>query len=895
MFATAASFSILDAQRLARPIDGRAKMVLRGSHNPRIDSLTSEGPVDDAMRIRGITLRFQPTGAQSAELERLLDEQQDPNSPLYHAWFTPEEYGRRFGLTTNDVTRVADWIAAQGFHVDYMPKSRTYISFSGTAAQVRAAFDTEVHRYTWHGRQHFANVRDVAIPVDLESIVYPPTGLDDFGPEGRITVTPRFTYDDGSHAITPGDLSVIYNLAPLYKKGINGAGQKIVVAGRSSLKLDDVRGFREAAGLPPSEPKLVLTPGSREPGYNDAAIEAIMDVDFAGGAAPGATILYVYGEDAAVLDPVQYAVDQNLAPVITYSYGLCEARQSGWPLYRNVAQQATAQGITWVASSGDAGAAGCESQDEDRAGASGLAVQVPASLPEVTGVGGAEFAEGAGRYWSPTYNDDGSSALSYIPEKAWNDTSQGGLLTASGGGVSTLFARPNWQIASALPADNARHVPDLAFTASAQHDPYLIFNDGDVLQVGGTSAATPFFAGVVALLNQYVVTSGGQPRPGLGNINPRLYQLAQTTRGVFHDITSGNNIVPCKTGTKDCTKDQYGYTAGPGYDSVTGLGSLDAANFVENWAVIKSTPTSGSAVVPSVEPSPVYEQTPDADGFGWFYTVRLTETAGAPTRVTAFSVDDYDLSDYIGDWFGSASLPANGSVSVDLRSKDQAVPSNHVFAFAGVDNSGQKWAKQVTVSFLGPKPRNGPAMSLTSDPAVVLKIGKGDPDCAPDHPYSQTLYLRELNGAAVKLTKFIAGGYDYSDWIGNWFGSQTLPASGTLQAKLCWQLTSVPVTLDYEMDGVDDSGRTVQATLTVQFTDPLGQKSGALFEEKPVARSSWPGRKPGTVTPRVETWRRAATHQTPSGMTVGIRPTIGSASASLVDGVPIAPAAKIMQ
>src|SRR5262249_43384487 len=161
----------------------------------------------------------------------------DPTSPLFHAWLTPEEYGRRFGLSTNDVTKVADWIAAQGFQVDYIPKSRTYISFSGTAAQVRAAFDTEVHRYTWHGRQHFANVRDVAIPVDLEAIVYPPTGLDDFGPERRLHVTPQFTYDDGSHAITPGDLSVIYNLAPLYKKGINGAGQKIVVAGRSSLKL----------------------------------------------------------------------------------------------------------------------------------------------------------------------------------------------------------------------------------------------------------------------------------------------------------------------------------------------------------------------------------------------------------------------------------------------------------------------------------------------------------------------------------------------------------------------------------------------------------------------------------------------------------------------------------
>jgi hypothetical protein len=196
-----------------------------------------------------------------------------------------------------------------------------------------------------------------------------------------------------------------------------------------------------------------------------------------------------------------------------------------------------------------------------------------------------------------------------------------------------------------------------------------------------------------------------------------------------------------------------------------------------------------------VEPSPVYQQAPDADGYGWYYTVKLTETGVAPTTITSFSMDDYDLSDYIADWFGSTTLPANGSVSVDLRSKNLDVTSDHVFAFAGVDASGQRWQKQITVSFLGPKPSNtGAIMSLSSDPAAVVKVGKGDLARAPDHPYGQTLYLKERNGAAVNLTKFVAGGNDYTNWIASWFGSQTLPAAGTLQAKLCWQLTSVPVT-----------------------------------------------------------------------------------------------------
>src|SRR5262249_38171794 len=162
-----------------------------------------------------------------------------------------------------------------------------------------------------------------------------------------------------------------------------------------------------------------------------------------------------------------------------------------------------------------------------------------------------------------------------------------------------------------VPNDNARHIPDIAFTASGVHDPYLIIHLGDVIETGGTSAGTPFFAGALALLNQYVVNNGIQTRPGLGNINPRLYQLAQTTSAVFHDVTGGNNIVPCKAGTTDCANGKYGYNAGPGYDHVTGLGSIDIANLVDNWSASKSTPKGASAVVVSVEPSPVYQQAPD--------------------------------------------------------------------------------------------------------------------------------------------------------------------------------------------------------------------------------------------------------------------------------------------
>jgi hypothetical protein len=883
-FAAGAQLCVLRAQRLPKRIDSRAKTILRGSRNPRIDTLVSNGPVEDTMRIPGMTFRFQPTYAQSVELERLLDDQQNPASPLYHVWLTPEEYGRRFGLSSDDFTKVADWIVGQGFQIDAVAKSRTYLSFSGTAAQVRDTFGTELHGYILNGKTHFANVREIAIPTDLEPLVYALEGLDDFQEPRGVRYQPRANSASGRHAVTPGDLAVIYNVAPLYRKGIDGAGQKIVVTGQSALNMQDVRDFRSAAGLPPSEPKVLLMPGGKDPGFTDALGEALLDVQYAGGAAPGATIIYVYGTNANLA--AQYATDQNLGPIISHSFGKCEKRESAWAWFRNLAQQAAAQGITWVVASGDTGPAACESQMRDSSGASGISVNLPASVPEVTAIGGTTFVEGTGTYWSSTTQDDGTSALSYIPEKAWNDSGLETLLSASGGGASAAYPRPAWQTGAGVPNDNARHVPDIAFTASAIHDPYLIIMTGDVVETGGTSAGTPFFAGVLALLNQYVVTNGIAARPGLGNINPRLYQLAQTTRGVFHDIIVGNNIVPCNVGTPDCTKGQYGYSAGPGYDQVTGLGSIDVASLFENWSVSKPTPKTASVAVPSVEPSPVYQQAPDPDGFSWFYTVRVSETGGAPTTITAFSIDGYDLSEFIIDWFGSTNLPPNGSLSTDLRSKDLDVPSEHVFAFAGVDKTGQKWTKQVSVPFRGAEPghQKGAAMSLTSDPAVVMKIGKGDPNCAPDHPYGQQLNLQELNGAAVKLTKFLAGGFDYTDRIASWFGSQTLPASGTLHARLCWQLTSVPVTLAYEIDGVDGLGRPVQATLKVDFKNLLDQKSGGAVPDRMTALSAWPARASvdTSIVPGAESQRRARSpKQTPTGMAVAPRPVVGAASTPL--------------
>ena len=198
----------------------------------------------------------------------------------------------------------------------------------------------------------------------------------------------------------------------------------------------------------------------------------------------------------------------------------------------------------------------------------------------------------------------------YIPEMAWNDTTTSSL-SAGGGGASSIFGKPSWQAGTGVPADGKRDVPDIALNASNAHDPYLIcsqdyFNsanppinatscttgfrasDQSFAAIGGTSAGAPTFAGILALINQATSSNG------LGNVNPMLYSLAanNSQNHAFHDIASGDNKVPCTTGTTDCPAGTttIGFAAGAGYDQVTGLGSLDVANLIAAW--VAATPTA---------------------------------------------------------------------------------------------------------------------------------------------------------------------------------------------------------------------------------------------------------------------------------------------------------------
>ncbi len=684
--------------RIAR-IDKSQTVVLTGHVNPAGRRGSDRGRVAPSFPLPHVTLHLKSSAAQQTSLQQLVAEQQDPSSANYHKWLTPEQYASQFGASPADIARITAWLESQGFTVENVARSRTWVTFSGTAEQAQNAFHTEIHSYDVTGAAYYSNAGDPSIPSALAGIVGSLRGLNNFGLKPRLKKSgPENTLGGGRHQIVPDDFATIYNVMPLYEAGITGTGQKIAVVGQTAINLSDIRNFRSRFNLPAPNLEQVLVPGHSDPGIRSGDLdEASLDIEWAGAVARNATIVYVYSKD--VITSLHYAIDQNLAPVLSMSYGGCEqADLVDLPTLRTAALQANAQGITWLAAAGDAGAADCEDLDATVA-QNGLAVDAPGSIPEVTAMGGSEFLEGGGSYWNSTNNPNSASAMSYIPEKVWNDTAGDGSLSAGGGGTSVYFPKPVWQTGTGVPNESFRHVPDMSLSSSASHDGYFVYTGGSSAYYGGTSVAAPSMAGVVALLNQYLVSSGFQSQPGLGNINPNLYRLALTTPGVFHPIITGDNMVPCASGSPGCTTGSYGFKAASGYNRATGLGSPDATNLIHQWT---TAPATGSAIVPSLDQTPVFQQASVSNGNPWAFTITLTEEAGVGTTITAFTVDGkpYDVA----ATFGSATVPPRGSVSSkNFGLANVAVPKNVVFEFSGVDPSGRRWTGQLSVPFSGPQ------------------------------------------------------------------------------------------------------------------------------------------------------------------------------------------------
>jgi len=686
--------------RFNRPIEQTNVRELTGNIHPFARAQFDRGRASSAMQLGRLAIVFKPSAAQQQALQTLLQQQQDPTSANYHKWLTPEQFRARFGMSKDDLAKVSAWLQAQGMTVLGTSRSGNEIYFTGNAGQVEYALHTELHNYLVNGETHFANAINPSLPAAFADAVVGVKGLNDFHPRPRnvkmrqFTATSNFTSNSsGNHFVTPSDFATIYDVGALYNAGFDGTGQKIAVVGQTVIHPADIDAFRSAAALPAKNFQQILANGTAGVRTSGDEVEADLDVELAGGIAKNAAIIYVYtgnGTNNGAWDALHYIIDNDVAPVVSTSYGLCEAGNGtafeqmvqGW------AQQANAQGQTIVAASGDQGAADCESSGSTSA-TTGLAVDVPASIPEVTGIGGTEFSGDASavvtsgvaaptQFWGGASDGNGGgtgggSALSYIPETTWNDTASDNQLSATGGGASTFFAKPSWQTGAGVPNDSKRDVPDIALNASPDHDGYLICSQAffssqspaatscssgfrasnqSLAVVGGTSTGAPSFAAIVALLNQATASTGQ------GNINPTLYSLAASAPAAFHDVTSGNNKVPCTAGSTGCPAGggTIGFTAGTGYDQVTGLGTVDAFQLIQAW------PSSSLNRTPSSISLSASNATINA-GDSVTFTATVMPAAPAPTGTVQFIVDGTNTGNPVTLANGQASFTTSSLAS----------------------------------------------------------------------------------------------------------------------------------------------------------------------------------------------------------------------------------------
>jgi subtilase family serine protease len=569
--------------------------------------------------------------AAQAAFEQLLTDQQNPGSPLYHQWLTPQQVGQLFGPTAKDLSAVTSWLTSQGLKVESIAPSGVIVEASGTLAVVGDAFHTSFGMFGLRGRQRIAAVSEPLIPAALSPLIRSVQGLTEthYEPQSTFSVhtlpaagpRPQTDLGSGSYGILPGDFGVIYDIASVYSGGNEGAtlgsnAQRVAVIGKSRVVAADISNYESLAGLPSVQARVVLAgadPGIAAGTNVGYASEATLDVDRVVGTAPGAQVDLVISADSTTDDGVDIAMAYNintlLDPVMTVSFGSCEADNGAaeTDFLNSEFEVAAGEGISTFVSAGDSGVAGC-----DTAFASAPTTPQSASINAlcsssyVTCVGGTEFNDVAdpSLYWSATNSNGGyESALSYITEGAWNESetlnSSGQTVyqvAAGGGGVSAYIPKPSWQIGAGVPADGFRDVPDVSLT-SADHDGYIgcfaagggscvTTNAGTkITMFSGTSAAAPGMAGIAALLNTKL--GGAQ-----GNLNPMLYGLAASDPAAFHDVTvASSGVGGCTSatpsicnnsdpGASSLTGGVAGYVVGAGYDQVTGLGSVDVARLL---------------------------------------------------------------------------------------------------------------------------------------------------------------------------------------------------------------------------------------------------------------------------------------------------------------------------
>lgn len=719
--------------RITGPVSESSLTMLKGNVPLLAQVQFDQGEAAPSTAMTSMRLVLSRSPEQQAALDKFMAEQLDASSPNYHRWLTPAEYGRLYGPSDSDVAALVAWLQSHGFKIEGVSSGRTSIAFSGTVAQAEQAFHTPIHAFNAHGEGFLSNTVDPKIPSALAPVVSGIARLNTVKPkaqyrlgstghyeptQGRMVVHPNAASQNGPKAqlsftpdgstnylvMVPADVATIYNTpnsllnANYSGTSYTGHGVTIGIGGDSAILTSPILNYRTNFLGDTNVPTITNLNGTA---MNSDAVEAYLDVEVAGGLAPGADIHLYLSPD--LLAGMEQAVSDNTVDIFSLSFGVCELHvsTSDNALFSELWRQAASQGIAVAVSTGDNGSAGCDllldgSGTNVYTSQFGLAVNALASTPFNLAVGGTDSAGLLNNFGTYATVPPGTpfaiagsaasfyrTAKSYIPESSWNDSTTtdttidlnipytatpyptyANIASGSGGksscsvndssfdpaGCSGGYSKPSWQRGSGVPADGARDLPDVSLLSGDGYDlsGWLVCfdytdNTGNYnfdcapsggsfsfYSVGGTSAATPAFAGILALVQE---KSGGR----LGLAAKTLYDLynGPHAAAIFHDITSGNNSVPCVTGSTACVTNSLGYDylsgydTRTGYDLATGMGSVDVNALLTHWS--SAIGSGASTVSLSTNPSTV------ALNQGFTATVNVSGSLGEATGTVTLS------------------------------------------------------------------------------------------------------------------------------------------------------------------------------------------------------------------------------------------------------------------
>ncbi len=539
---------------ITQKIDESALFTLEGSTRPEANSANDRGPVPDDLPMQHILLQLRRPPQREQALERFINELYDPKSPNYHHWLTAQELQDEFGLASQDITQISEWLQQQGFAVNAVYPSAV-IDFSGTARSVGQSFHTAIHYLNVNGLQHISNMSDPQIPAALAPAVVGIVSLNNFKPHAMHLTIPA--YAAGSdQLVAPADLATIYNFNPLFQAGYSGQGQTIVVVEDSDLYSSaDWSTFRSEFGLTNAYPQGSMTQehpapsgGSSctDPGVNADDAEAAIDVEWASAGAPSAAIVLASCADTSATFggflALQNLLNGSSTPpaIVSVSYGESESLlgAAANSYINGLYQQAASEGVSVFVAAGDEGAA---SSDADKSSAThGITVSGFATTQYNVAVGGTDFGDtyagSTKTYWSSTNSSTYGSALSYVPEIPWNDSCASELIStyegfnttygssgfcnsstgrdfqevvAGSGGPSGCatgspstsgvvsgscagYPKPAWQSVAGNPADGVRDIPDVSmFAANGMWGHYYVVCYSDTSRGGATCSGAP--------------------------------------------------------------------------------------------------------------------------------------------------------------------------------------------------------------------------------------------------------------------------------------------------------------------------------------------------------------------------------------------------------------------